>query len=166
MLNNGEIDTSFIYGTGFNNTVTAIIQLNNGQYLIGGDFSTYNCNNLIRLNYDGTVDNTFTSLIFEGSDGYRIRSIIEYDNKYYIGGYIFKYNNTRQGILRLNSDGSEDTSFNVGGIGFSNSSYYLVSDILLLNDGIMIGGYFNKYNDTNAMNIIKLDFDGNIIPCL
>ena len=70
LLNNGEIDPSFIYGTGFNNTVTAIIQLNNGQYLIGGDFTTYNgygCNNLIKLNYNGSVDNTFTSLIFNGN---------------------------------------------------------------------------------------------------
>ena len=169
LLNNGEIDPSFIYGTGFNNTVTAIIQLNNGQYLIGGDFTTYNgygCNNLIKLNYNGSVDNTFTSLIFKGNSIYRIRSIIEYDNKYYIGGYIFKYNNNnRQGILRLNSDGTEDISFNVGGIGFSNTSYYLVSDILLLNDGIMVGGFYNKYNNTDAKNIIKLDFDGNIIAC-
>lgn len=170
LYGDGSIDNSFIYGTGFNNTVTSIIQLNNGQYLIGGDFTTYNgniCNKLVRLNYNGTIDNTFQAQTIIGSDLYIIRSIVEYNNKYYIGGYFWSYDGiSKTGIIRLNNDGTLDTTFNTDGTGFSNSTYYtLVENILLLNDGLMVGGYFNKYNNIDALNIIRLDFDGNAKIC-
>jgi uncharacterized delta-60 repeat protein len=66
---NGSIDNSFNVGTGFNNSVYAIDIQSNGQIIIGGSFLGYNginCNNLARVNSDGSLDTAFnnqTSLI-------------------------------------------------------------------------------------------------------
>ena len=66
----GTIDNSFSIGTGFQGNdissatspVNRILIQKDGKILIGGAFSIYNgtiVNGFIRLNSDGTIDNTF-----------------------------------------------------------------------------------------------------------
>ena len=66
-----------------------------------------------------------------------------------------------RGIIRLNSDGSYDTTFNYGYGGFDDSVY----TIALQPDGkILVGGGFTRYYDiagTNTMNYVcRLNSDG------
>ncbi len=69
------------------------------------------------------------------------------------------YNGTTSNkIIRLNSDGSIDTSFNIG-TGFNG----YVRTIILQPDGkILVSGAFNSYNGTTSNRIICLNSDGSI----
>ena len=155
----GSIDTSFIYGTGFDNDVTSIAIQSDGKILVGGYFFTYNgtfANRIIRLNSDGSVDTSF--VIGTGFDSDVDSTIvIQSDGKILVGGSFTDYNGTPANyIIRLNSDGSVDTSF-VTGTGFDSS----VFSIAIQSDGkIVVGGYFWTYNGTSANKIIRLNSDG------
>ena len=69
-----------------------------------GTFST-----LIRINPDGTLDNSFYSG-FSYTDVRQI--VIQPDNKILIGSF----DNTGNGIVRLNIDGTVDTTFSFSGL--------------------------------------------------
>ena len=59
----GSRDTTFVIGTGFNGTVYSIAVQSDGKILVGGSFTAYNGvifkRTIIRLNTDGSIDNTF-----------------------------------------------------------------------------------------------------------
>jgi uncharacterized delta-60 repeat protein len=110
---NGTLDTSFNPGTGANNSVYSVIPQPDGKIIIGGSFTSYNgvtVNRIVRLNNDGTRDNTFNP--GTGADDAISAIAIQTDGKIVIGGYFYNYNGTtRSRIARLNSNGALDTSF-------------------------------------------------------
>jgi uncharacterized delta-60 repeat protein len=154
----GSKDTAFSTGTGFNDNVHAIAIQADGKILVGGSFSTYNAvteNKIIRLNNDGTKDATFdTGTGFQGSV-YSIK--LQSDGKILVGGFFTSYNGlTENRIIRLNSDGTKDTSFNAG-TGFNDRVLTIEQQI----DGkILVGGMFTSYNGTSEGYIIRLNNDG------
>ncbi|MEI6773954.1 MAG: delta-60 repeat domain-containing protein [bacterium] len=78
----------------------------NGKILVGGSFSNYNgesVHGIIRLNTDGTRDNTFNSLVGTTVEAIAIQS----DGKILVGG------GTSKNLVRLTTTGSQDASFNV-----------------------------------------------------
>ena len=116
---NGTIDGTFSTGTGFNANVTAFDIQSDGKIVFVGSFTAYNGtsrNRIIRLNTDGSIDAGFTV-----GTGFSIATTtvkIQSDGKILVGvGGTFSYNSviTTSGILRLNSDGSLDSGFNIGG---------------------------------------------------
>ena len=155
----GSIDTSFIYGTGFDNDVTSIAIQSDGKILVGGYFFTYNgtfANRIIRLNSDGSVDTSF--VIGTGFDSDVDSTIvIQSDGKILVGGSFTDYNGTPANyIIRLNSDGSVDTSFVYGtGLNGYTKSFAIQSD-----GKIVVAGQFQSYNGTSANFIIRLNSDG------
>ncbi len=157
----GSIDNTFNIGTGFNSSVHSIIQDSNGKYLVGGNFTSYNgntSNRIIRLNQDGSIDNTFNIGIGFNSSVYSI--IQDSNGKYLVGGNFTSYNeNLRNKIIRLNQDGSIDNTFNIGS-GFY--KWYVYSIIEDSNGKYVIGGNFSEYNGNSANNIIRLNQDGSI----
>ncbi|MDD2231229.1 MAG: hypothetical protein PHY48_17740, partial [Candidatus Cloacimonetes bacterium] len=106
----GTLDTSF--GTTMGN-VSAIAVQSDGKILIGGSF-TVSYGGIIwqrvaRLNSDGSLDTSFGSS--SGADGAVAAIALQSDGKVLIGGGFTSYGGiTRQGVARLNSDGSLDTS--------------------------------------------------------
>ena len=137
-----------------------------GKILIGGTFNFYfnlSRNRLVRLNSDATIDNTFD--IGSGFDVAVFRIKVQYDGKILVGGAFTEYNGTsRSGIVRLNSDGSIDTDFNIGTgfarTGFSSGTVY---DLKIQDDGkIIVIGQFNSYNGTSCNGIVRLNPDGSI----
>lgn len=158
---NGSLDTSFISDFGSVSVVHCIAIQNDGKILIGGQFTVYDGTaraRIARLNADGSLDTTFNPGT-GATGGLIVESIaLQTDGKIIIGGGFTTYNGTtRNGIARLNSDGSLDTSFNPG----SGVSY--VFDIALQNDGkILIGGDFATYNGTARNRIARLDTDGTL----
>lgn len=154
----GSKDATFVTGTGFNAVVYSIKQLANGKILVGGNFTTYNGiteNRIICLNSDGTKDVTFsTGTGFSAS----VRNIeIQTDGKLLIGGEFTSYNGvTENRMIRLNTDGSKDATFNTG-TGFSST----VQAIEIQADGkILIGGDFTSYIGVTENRIIRLNNDG------
>ncbi|SFA96784.1 protein of unknown function, partial [Flavobacterium swingsii] len=69
--------------------------------------------------------------------------VVQLDGKILMGGIYTSYNQaTENRIIRLNADGTKDTSF-ITGTGFNNS----VNSIAVQPDGkIMVGGDFTTYN--------------------
>jgi len=156
----GSVDTSFIYGTGFNDVVYSISIQSDGKIVVGGRFTNYNgtpANRIIRLNSDGSVDGSF---IYGTGFNNSVQQItIQSDGKILVGGFFINYKGaSAPRIIRLNSDGSKDTSF-VYGTGFS----YIVTSIAIQSDNkIVLGGQFTSYNGTGASRIIRLNTDGSI----
>lgn len=162
----GSLDTSFNTGTGFNiSWVHTIALQSDGKIIAGGSFTQYNGqahNRIIRLNTDGSVDNTFVT-----GNGFNneIWSIaIQPNGKILVGGKFSSYNGIVQnGIVRLNSDGSLDTSFNTGtGLNISEWNFSVGSIILQPDQKILVGGSFTQFNGQTHKSIIRLNTNGTI----
>lgn len=153
----GSDDENFNSGTGFNGDVNAIVVQQDGKIIVGGNFTSYNGtgrNYIARINNDGTLDNTFTF----GFNNTVNAIVLQPDGKVVIGGNFTGY------IARLNANGTQDPSFNIG-TGFSSTVYSLV----LQADGkIVVGGNFTSYNGTSRNRIARLNsdasFDGAFSP--
>ena len=145
-------------GTGFDGTVNTIAIQNDGKIIVGGLFSVYDSTNnsgntqIIRLNSDGTKDNTFVT--GSGFNGGPSDIKFQIDGKILIGGPFTVYNSSLSNrLVRLNEDGSKDTSFDIGS-GFNNQ----INTIALQNnDKIIVGGAFTTYKgDNNSAHLIGL----------
>jgi uncharacterized delta-60 repeat protein len=116
----GSAVTSFSVGTGASAIGTMEVQAD-GKILVGGDFTTFNgvaANSLVRLNADGSIDQAFTTALNGGFTrtnygSANIHSVaVQPDGKILVAGNFDNYNNTgRRGLVRLNANGSLDTSF-------------------------------------------------------
>jgi len=180
--NDGTIDSSFTIGTGFSlpgsypqntltSTVTSIKLQSDGKILVGGNLVRYNGTTsygIVRLNSDGTRDTSFTSYFTNDFEflSASVNSIqIQPDNKILVAGYFNVYSGvTRNGILRLNSNGTLDTTFGSTS-GFTGSLTFggTVNDMILQSDGkILCGGDFTGYSGVSSNNLIRLNNDGTI----
>ncbi|MCF6131530.1 T9SS type A sorting domain-containing protein [Flavobacterium wongokense] len=157
----GSPDPTFISVAEFDQSISNIVLQSDGKILVGGDFTSYNnttANGIIRLNADGSIDNSFNSgTAFE--DGGQVYSIALLPNgKIMVGGFFFSYNGTTvKHLVRLNSDGTLDTSFNTG-TSFNRFAW----TIAVQQDGkVLVGGInFSSYNGTPSNRIIRLNSDG------
>jgi uncharacterized delta-60 repeat protein len=168
---NGSVDTSFVVGTGFGTScsgpdcyVTNIKVQSDGKILVAGHFSNYNgtaVSAFIRLNTDGTLDNTFNS--GTGPNGDTSRIVLQSDGKILLRGSFTMYNGTaRNGLARLNSDGSLDNTFNAG-TGISTGIGDTIYSIAVQSDGkILIAGQFSSINGSSYSNIARLNSDGTV----
>ena len=157
---NGSLDTSFSVGTGFNAIVHKIIFQPDGKIVAIGGFSSYNgtsINRIARLNTNGSLDTTFN--VGTGLNLLSYSLGIQSDGKILAGGAFTTYNGTaRNRIVRLNTNGSLDTTFNIG-TGFNAEP----TEILIQSDGkILVGGFFITYNGTTANRIARLNTDGSL----
>jgi uncharacterized delta-60 repeat protein len=112
------------------------------------------------LNSDGSIDPTFN--IGTGFDDGVLSIVLQPDGQILAAGDFTSYNgNSRSKIIRLNTDGSLDTSFTIG-TGFIGRVASLSFD-----DGdwfILCTGTFTSYNGTTRNRIIRLNGDGSIDP--
>jgi uncharacterized delta-60 repeat protein len=158
-------DPTFNTTNGFNDQVTAacLDVINNKIYCIGS-FTSYKgqtYNRIIRLNLDGSIDDTFNiGNGITGSNTTMNSIFLDANNKPIIAGGFGTYNGTSQlRIIRLNLDGSVDTTFNTG-TGFNS----IVSDMKYdsVNQKIYCVGSFTSYNESSRNYIIRLNLDGSI----
>ena len=156
-LPSGAPDTAFNSGGSGVNTVgsgfvNAGAPLSSGQILIGGDFTSYNgtsVNRLARLNSNGTLDTSFNS----GGSGCNVSVIyivVDANGKILVGtdGAGQWNGNSFNGIFRINSDGSWDSTFNSGGAGMSGGGNSCNCIALDSTGKIHIVGWFSAYNGT------------------
>jgi uncharacterized delta-60 repeat protein len=166
---NGDLDLTFDQGTGFNNTVNSSAILPDGKIMVAGNFTKYfgvDTKGVARLNADGSLDATFSigtgiegilSSFFLGSNFFfqKVNSMAVQpnDNKVLIGGNFKAFNGVlKNSLVRLNSDGSVDASFNVPVIG--SDTVNSVSLIQLLNDGkilAIINGSLVRLNSNGTV---------------
>ena len=89
------------------------------------------------------------------------------DGKILVGGTFTNFNGVAaNGLVRLNTDGTLDATFNAGGTGPNGGGpYNSVSGIVVQPDGkILIGGSFTTYNGTPRKDIARLNSDGTLDP--
>lgn len=161
---NGSFDSSFAIGTGFNSRVQYLKVNSNNKIIAGGQFGTFNginSNYIARLNSDGTYDVTFS--IGSGFNSSVIAIAINNSGtQYIVGGQFGDYNgNNCDYICRLNLDGTFDSSFQTNvGQGFDN---YVNSILIDSNDRIILGGWFNYFNNNLITNYMcRLNQDGTL----
>jgi len=128
------------------------------KIVFGGDFTTYDGfirNGIVRLNPDGSVDQTFDP--GGGTDGPVYAVAAQPDLKILIGGAFSDLDfRNRNGIARLNVDGSLDTTFDPG-----EGANDVVYTIKLQPDGKpVIGGLFTAYNQTRRIGLARLFVNG------
>jgi uncharacterized delta-60 repeat protein len=156
----GTRDTLFnAAGMGANNIVYAVAVQPDGKIVIGGEFTSYNDTvvsaRLIRLNADGTRDATFNAG-GSGANGVVFAVAVQPDGKIVIGGDFIRYNGDAAAsdrVMRVNADGTADTTFNAGGTGAND----FVRAVVVQPDGrIVIGGFFTLYDGAASGKVTRL----------
>jgi uncharacterized delta-60 repeat protein len=170
---NGTKDNTFNIGTGFNSSVHSILVQSDGKILVGGSFTTYSGSTatyLARLNVSGSLDTTFTS----GQSGVGSFNSaptalgLQSDGKVIAYGNFTTYSGSSVNrIVRLNTNGNIDNTFNVG-TGFNSYSFTTTgtdNDELIFidsNNKIYVGGSFSSYSGSLINGLIRLNSDGTI----
>jgi len=162
----GTFDASFNTGAGFNSTVNTLAVQSDGKVIAGGFFTTYSgstVNYFTRLNVSGTIDTSFNT--GTGFDGTVTNTYIQSDGKILVQGAFSNYSGSvALGIVRLNTDGTRDTTFNLTQ-SINNSTQGANSTIQLSNGSILLGGIYtgnkvgyatfqNSSGNTTAQSII------------
>ncbi len=115
----GELDTSFLsrVTVSGNGVPQEVVNLPGGKLLIAGRFSVINgtaVEGVFRLNADGSLDPNFSPPVFySGSGSVTINHLaVQSTGKILVGGaFSHVSGELRDGFVRLNSNGSVDTSF-------------------------------------------------------
>lgn len=133
-----------------------------GQFLnVAGQPHKY----LVRLNPNGTVDSNFNP--GTGPDDYPYCMAVQADQKILVGGRFTTFNGvSRAAIVRLNSDGSVDSSFNAGIPGTFTSNPATVTSIGIQADGkILVNGDIYSINGQVTQSVARLSgIDGSVEP--
>ena len=157
----GTFDPVFSNNAVFNSTISAIVLQPDGKIIVGGYFSTCNAAaaaGIVRLNPDGTVDATLNSGSgFSNMNNVRTMAL-RTDAKIVVGGYLRDYNGvtTLKNLVRLNDNGTLDTSFNIG-TGFDITVAAVATDLA---GGLLVGGFFKTLNGASYNRMVRLNADG------
>jgi uncharacterized delta-60 repeat protein len=149
----GTIDTSFNPGTGVNGSAVNSIVLQEDKILIAGNFSTYNGTSrskIARLNANGSLETSFNpGTGIGGSSPYLLSVATQPDGRILIGGNFSTYNGvTLSNFIRLNYDGTRDTSF------YARVDNTVRAILLQSDNKILLGGDFPSYA-TRLLNHIE-----------
>ena len=161
----GELDTGFIDNTIFNATsfVRDIELQSDGKILVSSLQNLIGNMGLTRFNTDGTIDTSFRTNLGSGftGTGQVRKSKVQSDGKIIVGGDFDEFNgNLQQALIRLNSDGTYDTSF-IGGSGFGSTAS--VNDLAIQSDGkIMVAGDFTSFDGVTSGDLVRVNTDGTI----
>ncbi|MGC2235338.1 MAG: FG-GAP-like repeat-containing protein [Pyrinomonadaceae bacterium] len=143
----GTLDAGFNTGTGSSTYVRAVALQADGKILVGGWFTIFNgqaVKRIVRLNSDGSVDSSFSTVVNFAS---QIEDIaVQPDGKILVGGG-FSISGSR--LVRLNNDGTLETAFS----GFTSTVYKIV----YTSDGKILVG---KSPGSPARGIARINNDG------
>lgn len=159
--NSGNVDPALDPGTGPSNPIYALAVQPDGKIVIGGNFyylGGYTVNGFARLNGDGSIDFSFNP--GTGANGPIHAVALQANGQVLIGGDFSAIQGfPRNGLARLNADGSVDQSF--GSYAGANA---LVRAIAVQPDGqILVGGDFTFYNHYPLNGLARLNrFDGSL----
>jgi uncharacterized delta-60 repeat protein len=161
------LDASFDPGSGANGAIQAFLAQPDGKTLLFGEFSHVQGVPRrfgARLNADGSLDPTFivTNIAHQsglGSAG--LPAVLQPDGKVVVSYFYLDASRTlRTGIMRLNPDGTRDTSFNVTLAGPASD---LLSAMALQPDGkILLGGFFETVNGASRKYLARLNTNGTL----
>jgi uncharacterized delta-60 repeat protein len=160
---NGSLDVAFNPGIGVDGYIQSTAIQNDGKIIIVGSFIYYNTvgrTSAARVNTDGSPDVTFNPGNACSGTVYSISR--QTDGKIVLGGWFSQYFDApRGGVVRINLNGSIDTTFNPGtGAGTVN----VLATAIQSNRKILIGGDFTSYNGVSINRLARLNTDGSLDP--
>lgn len=160
---NGDLDTTATVAVGISFSTFKMLMQPDGKIIMarerGGAFTSLGGGTIARFNSDFTFDSTFTPVLIPTSGNQDVVKNIKLfgDGKIGVVGSFSEVNNTPyRRMVRLNSDGSIDNSFNPGSDAFSGGG--TLYDVDLQSDGKII----LVHSHTNHNGIILTN---NNVPC-
>lgn len=164
----GTLDVSFAPVSGADATIQKMALQLDGKVIVVGNFTTYDGTarkGVARINTDGTLDPSFNpgnAIIIEW--GQYARAIdIQRDGKVVMGGSFTNFDGKfTNRIVRLNTDGSYDPSFNATNSTPGYSGINGEVDVIKAQpDGkILVGGPFAGAGVYTSKNLVRFNTDG------
>ena len=156
----GTLDETFTARAGCNHEVRALVVQADGKILAGGNFNTVNGrrqNHITRFFEDGVRDSTFNP--GRAAAGVVWSIALQTDGRILVGGDFKSFDGKPWGgLVRLNPNGSLDTTFNTGA-----GADAAVFAVALQADGkIVIGGDFTRFNALERNRVARLNPDGSV----
>lgn len=138
--------------------VRSLVEQPDGKIIVGGDFvrlAGRACVGMGRLNRDGTLDTSFNPSV-TGTVSFVSCLVVQQDGKILLGGsFVQSGVYVTKKLMRLNPDGTTDSTFPTIGGSFS--------AILVQKDGkIVVGGQFAALNGVARKNLGRLNPDGSL----
>ena len=155
---------NYYIDSGVNSGVFAVLYQADGKLLVGGDFYDFNGNTrnrLLRLNANGTEDTTFYANLGTAANNRVLALAQSSSGDIFVGGAFSDFNgNGVAGLVKLDSNGNEDTAFSTNlGSGFSSTIYALA----VQSDGkILVGGAFVELDGYVRNLFVRLNTDGTV----
>lgn len=162
----GALDPSFSSPdpAGFNDDVFALALQPGGKIVAGGRFTSVNGlaqNRLARLLADGARDPGF--MVNQAGANDAVRAVLsQTDTRIVVGGAFTVFNSVnRNGLVRLNYDGTLDTGFNPGA-GADQPVYALAEAFVNGPRKLYVAGAFNTFNGVPSPRLVRLNDDGTV----
>ena len=159
----GTKDTTFNPGSGFNTTsVLAIGIQSTGKIIVGGNFALYSGSSspyIVRINTDGTKDTTFNVGVGFGANGVVALKVLADDSIIAYGSFTTYSGSASPRIIKLNSNGTKDTTF-APTTGFTQNPVapgYVQGLSTDKNNNIYVGNQFTVYDGNTIGNIVKMN---------
>ncbi len=158
-LNNdasGSTDASFNAGAPFVQPAAIALQPD-GRIVVAGPATALGATRIIRLNADGTVDGTFSTVSFNLPDYVKTLTLQSDGGIIVVGSFGSIGGKSIANLARLNADGSVDSTFNASPNG-------PVTALALQSDGrLMIGGTFTTVGGSPRVGLARIS---NTAPAL
>lgn len=167
-LGNGGLDADFLNGlSGANGPVYTLMLQSDGNILLGGAFGTVDGvvrNHIARLAADGSLDTAFSPGAGADNTVFALAETFVGDfRKVYAGGAFTLFNGvTQPGIIRLNDNGTVDSSFASTGVNGSVYAIAVYPTNSVYAGKVLIAGSFNTVNGIAQTNIARLNVDGSL----
>ncbi|MBP7111441.1 MAG: DUF4347 domain-containing protein, partial [Nitrosomonas sp.] len=172
---NGTLDTSFgggdgIASSGVYGSAKDIGLQTDGKFLVAADLSNNNFN-LMRFNSDGSLDTGFgggpgyVSTDFVGGSDRADSLTIQSDGKVLLAGFGFNGTSFDFALVRYNTDGSLDTSFNGTGkvlTNFGGNSSDTGNEVRVQADGKIVVAGWSDTGGTNDLAIVRYNANGTL----
>jgi uncharacterized delta-60 repeat protein len=158
----GAIDNSFIQiqktPVTTETYAMSIVKLRNEKIFLSGAFdqvNNYASPGLVKLNLNGTIDNSFVSALPQGS---YVKDFGFLSNNKIIVTGSFVINGNAKAVVRLNENGTLDETFNMGSVVYNEIRRVAIDS----RNKIYLSGDFMGYNGLAIDKIVRLSSHGSI----
>ena len=167
-----SVDTAFSQNIeeGFNGEVKSVKVLPDGKILAVGQFDGFkgvNARRIAKLNFDGTLDTTFTNTVTNAIDNsmgvnWFNDVYVQDDGKIILIGMFWDNNGQHNHMVRLNTNGTIDTTFK------ANFNGGEVRKIVFQDSKILVIGSFDNFTDQtgnsieNTYKMVRLNSNGTL----
>jgi|GEM_PF-2230755 len=155
---NGTLDTGFNPGSGANGEIFGMALQSDGRPVVTGEFANYDGTartRVARINTNGTLDTGFNP--GSGFNFTAYKPAIQSDGKVVVAGAYNSFDgNTANCVVRLNSNGSFDATYNTG----AGATAFALFVALQTDGKAVYAGNFTALGTTQAIRVGRLNTNG------